>query len=105
MRRVAVLNGGLPEWLARGLPVDEAPADEAALAAPVRAARSPPPSSPRFHARPQARLPCQRASLQGQHAMLGRPAVTSDLVGVKAPDMPHPGPPLGVGLGWVVRCA
>jgi len=76
MRRVAVLNGGLPEWLARGLPVDEAPADEATLAAPVAAACSPPPGSPRFHARPQARRPCRRASLQGSHAMLGRPAVT-----------------------------
>ncbi|KAK9837484.1 hypothetical protein WJX81_005947 [Elliptochloris bilobata] len=50
--RVAVLNGGLPAWLAEGLPLDEAPADEAALAAPVQAARSPPAN------------PCFRAHLQ-----------------------------------------
>ena len=54
MRRVAVLNGGLPAWVAQGLPLDETPADEGALMAPVEAARSPP-SDTHFRAHLQAR--------------------------------------------------
>ncbi len=54
MRRVAVLNGGLPAWVAQGLPLDDTPADEAALMAPVEAARSPP-ANTRFRAQLQAR--------------------------------------------------
>ncbi len=49
-----MLNGGLPAWVAEGLPLDGAPADEAELAAPVLAASSPP-ADPHFHACLQAR--------------------------------------------------
>lgn len=49
-----MLNGGLPAWVAEGLPFDDTPANEAELAAPVLAARSPP-ADPHFHARLQAR--------------------------------------------------
>ncbi len=49
-----MLNGGLPAWVAEGLPLDDTPADEAELAAPVLAA-SRPPADVHFHARLQAR--------------------------------------------------
>lgn len=59
--RVAVLNGGFPAWVGEGLPLDESPADEAELAAPALAARSPP-ADTRFHACLQAHAPRTRTS-------------------------------------------
>lgn len=48
--KVAVLNGGLPAWQAKGLPTEAGPVAQEALLAATRACRSPPAGAPRYSA-------------------------------------------------------
>lgn len=96
-----MLNGGLPAWVAEGLPLDDTPADEAELAAPVLAASSPP-ADLHFHACLQARarpphLPAAPATAR-HHKRLG-------LHTGSRKDRPWPSMPLRAPCPWWRRTA
>ncbi len=62
--RVAVLDGGLQAWQAKGYPVDTLTASEADVDAAAHAARQAPSSPPKYPAKRQVRL---RASTLAWH--------------------------------------